>query len=319
MSLGPNLTARQLEEAARRNSDLCSRRIDPRIPEPVVAPAPLAATLDDAWREYASVYLPTKALSYSDEQIRYYNRDIKPSLGGKTLEDLQGRGVLVRWLDQFSETPTKQDHIQAILSKLFSFAATRFEEIDHHPLKGMKTKNGSKKRNRRLEPGDEIKRFGDAWSASMEPHKFSIIMLLLTGCRVGALINLHREHIKATTFEFPERFDGLKGTETVYLSNLAQQLVPKLNIGQLDHGSIRRCLNNILKDAGISNFRPHDFRHTHNSLGGDLGIDQATIEVLQSHSLGGMADRYSHRSVESLLKAQERITKLILRSTGIQF
>ena len=297
--------------------DLMDQGMDPGAPPPAPVVRPTAFTLNDAWSDYELRWLPKKASSYADEQKRYWKRDIQEALGPMPLEELMEHGFLVKWLDNFEDTPVKQDHIQAILSKLFTFTMTR-RKLPYHPLMRMKEKNGAKARDRRLE-GDEFKRFGKAWAACRYEHREAILMLLLTGARVSGLIELKPAFLRGDHIKFSDEVpgDGTKGTRVIVLSRAAQAMVPKLKLGEMTHRTFRVCLDKICSDAGIEDFTPHDCRRTYESFAGDIGIDQSTINVLISHSRGPITEAYSRRSLDSMLKTQEEITEAMLGILGL--
>ncbi len=74
---------------------------------------------------------------------------------------------------------------------------------------------------------------------------------------------------------------------------------------------IKKAWGEVLKDAGIENFRFHDLRHTFASKLAMNGVDLNAIRELLGHSDMSMVLRYAHLSPEHLKKAVEQLGKSV--------
>jgi integrase len=73
--------------------------------------------------------------------------------------------------------------------------------------------------------------------------------------------------------------------------------------------SSRRWFENCLTEAGIGDFRWHDFRHTAASRLREAGVQIEDIRYLLGHGAKSITERYAHASLEVLRKAMANLDR----------
>lgn len=151
----------------------------------------------------------------------------------------------------------------------------------------------------------------------------AIELLLLTGCRLGEVLNLRWSDI-----DFERRFlllpDSKTGAKTVYLSEAALRVVrdirgrsesPYLFPGKRASEplrSIRVPWEHVCKAARLDNLRLHDLRHSFASVGAASGLSLPMIGALLGHSQPNTTARYAHLAASPLHQAVDAIGEKII-------
>jgi integrase len=151
----------------------------------------------------------------------------------------------------------------------------------------------------------------------------AIELLLLTGCRLGEVLNLRWLDIDSDR-RFLLLPDSKTGAKTVYLSEAALRVVRNI---QRDNGSpylfpgkraseplrsIRVPWKHICRAAHLSNLRLHDLRHSFASVGAATGLSLPMIGALLGHSQPSTTARYAHLAASPLHQAVDAIGEKIL-------
>src|SRR5262249_56545924 len=79
-------------------------------------------------------------------------------------------------------------------------------------------------------------------------------------------------------------------------------------------GRLRRAWEAICKDAGITNMRLHDLRHSYASVLANMGVSLQVVGKLLGHSKATTTQRYSHLYDETLRVATDRAGEAITAS-----
>ncbi|HPP65028.1 MAG TPA: tyrosine-type recombinase/integrase, partial [Candidatus Paceibacterota bacterium] len=156
-----------------------------------------------------------------------------------------------------------------------------------------------------------------------EPLKTIVIIALNTGMRQGEILNLKWKDI-----DFSERIITIqetKGKEKRYIP--MNDIVFKTLVGRKRNPSsefvfygednkkpmsssyITHWFTNVVKKAGIKDFRFHDLRHTFASWLVMKGVNLKTVQELLGHKSFAMTLRYSHLSPEIKRQAVEILEK----------
>jgi integrase len=155
----------------------------------------------------------------------------------------------------------------------------------------------------------------------------AVLLSLNTGIRRGALFALRWEDVDLGRQIITLRADDAKSGKTSRLplsddaidilsswkaqsKNTAPDalIFPSPKTGEV-MGEPKNAWKNVLKDAGIENFRWHDLRHTFASWLVMRGVDLNTVRELMGHTDMKMTMRYAHLAPESKLNAVQVLNR----------
>lgn len=287
------------------------------------------------FREFAERYLAEhsalkkKPRSYREDQLKVA-RYILPRLGNFRLSEIATADVQ-RLHNQLRHIPTTANRVLAIVMTMMNFA----ERWGYLPSGSNPTRYVEKfpeaRRERLLSP-DELGRLGDALrEAAREganPSAIACIQLLvLTGCRLGEILNLRWEHVDVTAgcLRLPDSKTGAKvvplGAPAVDLLRTMPRLAgnpfvcPGVNRGSAFVG-IGKPWRDIRSRAGLADLRIHDLRHAFASTGLQVGESLAVIGRLLGHSTPTMTARYAHLAPDPARAAADRISRAQRKMLG---
>lgn len=268
-----------------------------------------------------------------------------------------------------AEGPTKRGRARAtggkgtatrtvrLLGGMFSWAMSQ-----HPPLADINPVHGAKKfadgKGERYLSTDELLRLGDAlreaetvglpWEVE-ERHAHSprlakpenrrsklsdhvtggIRLLILTGARLGEILNLEWSHVdfERGLLLLP---DSKTGAKVVMLSAPALAVLSGLprigrfviagdTAGEKDErprSDLKRPWSSLCKRAQLEGVRLHDLRHTNASIGAGAGLGLPVIGRLLGHSSPSTTARYAHLADDPLKRAADRIGGDIARAMG---
>lgn len=289
------------------------------LPEQDGIRLPKRPTVQQAWEHYKDNYLPKKSKRYADYQEWAYGLYVQEKFQDRLLHDLGG-AEFYGLVQSLREIPTTANNVKAMLSRFWNVCKWTWTDMPANPLY-LREKFKTEHRDRRIEQ-EEFPKFGAAWMASKSPYKAGVLWLLLTAARAGALTSMRPEHNKGTHLAFPPHYPGAKGTRRVVMPKVARELLTKLP-EEVSWDNLDDCMKAILKSAEIveteDKDRPtlHSLRHTWISFAGDHGERQEDIDAITEHSLGKVRDIYNQRTITSLLKVSEKVSKKLLKVMGI--
>jgi integrase len=291
------------------------------------------------------------SLKVSEIERADVTRVMREVAAGKTAKDektkLQGRRIV-----RGGEIVANRVH--ALLSKMFELAEDwKYRPTGSNPCRG--AKRFAEHKVERFLSLEELSRLGEALDAaeqgrllmdadasalnnaelrkrggqrrtgprSENPYAIAVIrLLLLTGCRLGEILELQWAHV-----EFERRLlllpDSKTGAKTVYLSEPAAQILNGLpRIDGCPHvfpgkqtseplRSIRKPWEHMCKAAQLENLRLHDLRHSFASIGAASGLSLPMIGALLGHSQPNTTARYAHLAASPLHQATDCIAAQI--------
>ena len=189
------------------------------------------------------------------------------------------------------------------------------------------------KANRRPPPErflseQELARLGAALKraeAARPIHAAAVALILLTGCRRSEIINLRWSEVRGQRLLLN---DSKTGARTVWLGSAARALIDRNQRRKpSDHvfrfsAANRNILDDfwqrVRADAGLSNVRMHDLRHSFASFAARHSETLPMIGKLLGHAKIASTARYAHLDDDSVLAAAERVGALIGRSTTLR-
>jgi integrase len=210
--------------------------------------------------------------------------------------------------------PIVANQALAALSAVFSWGVKE-EIVTANPCK-LVERNPVKSRERILS-ASELPKFWKALDDVDPVRSAALKMILLTGQRPGEVANMRREHIKDGWWEMPGKpvlgiWPGTKNGQShrVWLPKAAQPLIGGDDaLGFVLSGSrggpvirLDDAMRLICKTLGIERATPHDLRRTHGSTITALGFGRDSMNRIQNHREGGIADVYDRHRYEAETK-----------------
>jgi integrase len=316
-----------LNEARQRANELkamIGRGIDPQEERRLQQQVP---TFGDFVREH---YLPyayaNKRTARSDEsKLRLH---LLPLLQHRKLDQIATTD-LQRYFDQLriKYTPATANRHLSLLSRMLKLAVT-WGFLDKNPAVGIRKAQENNERHRYLSD-EEIVRLLEALRGDQNPVAAAFFeFLLYTGVRKGEALAAKWEHVdlhKRVWF-LPRTKNGK--ARHVILNPLAVELLqrqgrvpgnPYLFPGKVAGQPLnnpQKCFNRALRQAGISDFRIHDLRHTHASIAINNGASLYEVQNLLGHSQAKTTTRYAHLADETLRRVSDKVSKTILNAIG---
>jgi len=254
------------------------------------------------FRELASVFEKEYLKRLKESTKRDYrsriNRHLVPAFGPMLLSEIQ-RGHIRRLLKPMAEKkPMHANRVQAVLSKMFSFALQE-EFTTNHPVKGM-SKYGKETRRDRYYAKEEIRALWSAFEQQGEPIRSLLKVLLLTGQRLGETSRMKWSDIDTTRSLWVMPKDETKAgrSHTIPIVGQVKHILEALHqiTGQYDYvftspmkndrpvadfkGAVAR-IRDI--DECPDDFRIHDMRRTVATYCAELGVDRTTLGKLLNH------------------------------------
>lgn len=255
----------------------------------------------------------------------YQKVHILPYFNQKKLHDISSRDIR-KFLESLSHIPTTANRCFALLSVLFSKA----EEWEYlpprsNPCTGVEKYKENKKQRFLSRP--ELLKLEEslAQQEKEQPTSYytvnAIRLSLYLGCRKSNILNLQWEnvHLKERYIHLP---DTKTGESAVPLNQKAHDLLsalkrqegnPYVFPGRVPGKPLReiqKAWGQILKRAGIKDFRFHDLRHSFASLSLSQGVDLYTVSKLLGHKNIATTTRYAHLELEKLKDASDKMAEV---------
>ncbi|MDW2995477.1 MAG: site-specific integrase [Alphaproteobacteria bacterium] len=216
----------------------------------------------------------------------------------------------------------------AALSVVFSYAVKELEWIDDNPISKISHLQEPKPRVRYLSD-EERENLLESARNSTNPYIYAIVLVALTtGARKMEILRLRWEDIdfNANTAILWETKNG--EYRVLQLIEPALEELKKLyakrgkspyvfpshdGSGALD---ITYCWKDIIRTAGIENFRFHDLRHTCASYLAMTNVNMATIAEILGHKDFKITKRYAHLSPGYKRSVMEDTAKIYFTTKG---
>ena len=280
-------------------------------------PIPFETVADEVFQRYGRRWKPrTLAVNLS-----YYRNQILPWFQGKPVSDITRLDVL-QWHASLHGVPFAADRSAPILSVILKQAeAYGYRPEGSNPCTGIKRyRRGG--RERFLSAG-EMRRLSKVLDRHQDRHpvEASIVrLLLLTGCRKSEILTLQWSEYREERLCLS---DSKTGPRTVWLSSAARRVLDDLPRngpwvfpsprGNGPHSKSRfECFwRKIRAEAGISDVRCHDLRHTYASIAIAHGETVLTIGKLLGHNDPATTLKYTHLADASVREAAEAVIPVL--------
>jgi len=249
---------------------------------------------------------------------------ILPEFGATRLGDVS-RADLIKWHARKPAGSYGTNRCLAVLRKLFTLAHRDWQLIEANPASGIKQHRETSRE--RFFDDAEIAAIG-AWLSSqnliLESCHFVLAtrLLLLTGMRLGevltlpwANIDLGRNLLRLSDGKTGARIVALNPEVVAYLAEtkFRGEYVVGPNDGSvaLTKGSYHAFWRRLLKATGLTNARPHDFRHTVATLGAMSGANAFVLRDLLGHKTVAITSGYVARTLDPVHAVSASIGKHI--------
>lgn len=228
-----------------------------------------------------------------------------------------------------TRSPATVNRYLASLSAVLTYATRELRWISDNPCFSLVKLKEPAGRDRILSD-EEITHLVAACRGSHSPYLYCVVLLsLTTGARQGEILGLEWKHV-----DLDNRLAYLKETKSgrprsialtdaviEELRTLAATRDPfkplvfasKTAFGQTD---LKKVWKKALEQAGISNFRPHDMRHTFATLAARQGASNLELATAMGHRTLGMLQRYTHLDVKVTEKFSNHISEQILEGAS---
>lgn len=269
---------------------------------------------------------------------------ILPDLGNVKIKEVK-RAQISRLHAKVSKAaPTSANRVLATFSSMWTWAAKHdMCALELNPARGVE-RNREVKRERFLSD-DEMQALGETlalaetqglpWRVNearpskhiakpesqrtpLDPRVCDIVrMLLLTGMRVGEVLNLRWPEVDLQR-GLLMLAESKTGRKAVILSKPALDLLAKQpkeegsefvfpsSTGEARH-DIKKAWASIIRHAGLEGLRVHDLRHTHASVAAGEGFSLPTIGRLLGHTQAATTQRYAHLAGDTVRNAANTV------------
>jgi site-specific recombinase XerD len=230
---------------------------------------------------------------------------VTPEVIEKTFRDLSAAGNCGSTLNRY----------RALFSSIFAFGVEN-RGLRANPIARVKRLRESESRVRYLRDREEEK-LRAVIRTKYPEHEAELDLALYTGMRHGEQFNLKWKDVNLELGILTVR--GKTGRREVQANSSAIAAIGRLVAGRGDPDFVcpqtksdtqkdwRRWLEKSLKQAGITDFRWHDLRHTFASRLVMAGADLVSVQKLLGHKSISMTMKYAHLAPGHLRDAAEKI------------
>lgn len=299
---------------------------DPAATREILLNAPTMSDLCDRYiQEHAEIY---KKKSSIESDNRLITNVIKPKIG-KLLITVISREDIARIHIAMKNKPSYANKLLALFSKMFNMA----EKWGIRPLHSNPVSNIDKYpeivRERFLTPNEFMKLSEvlqeSEYNRSETPHFIALIrLLILTGARLREIMHAKWEWVdyNVQVLRLP---DSKTGKKIIQLSNDAIEILANIpkeeNNPYIIAGKIAgRPLINARKpwvrvrdQAGLSDVRIHDLRHSYASVCVEQGMSLQLIGKLLGHTQTRTTERYAHLADHTTKNAANQVSAVLTK------
>ncbi|MBS5834784.1 MAG: site-specific integrase [Acetobacter sp.] len=318
-------------EARRIAIDLAKDVMAGKDPQEEKEEARKSKTMADFWKIFDERYicLKEKSKNYRRRNLSIWKNIIAPDLAHKQIKNITANDI-AKLHAKYFDKKYFANRALSLLHLMFNLMETWGYRPKHsNPCDGIK-RYKEIARVRYLSKC-ELKGFFKE-VARIEKNKpdslyalSAIKLLFLTGARKNEILTCKWEYV-----DFEKHFiclpDSKTGAKIIYLNTKALKLLKKLHnrpecncspyiiknrffSSHLVH--IKYLWKIILKNAGITDFRIHDIRHTVASFLISEGYSLSEVACILGHKSIMMSQKYAHLSPEKALNTCEAVSKIV--------
>jgi integrase len=287
-----------------------------------------AETLKAICEEYLSREGPR--LRTAQERQKTFNRLVYPTLGAVKIDAIR-RTDIVRLLDKIEDErgPVMADKVLALLSKVFSWHASRSDEFRSPLVRGMRRSRPKERARERILTDDEIRL---VWHKASGTFGSLLRFILLTASRRSEAAQMTWGEIDGVVWTLPASRNKTKVDLIRPLSRMAlDQLGPHVDGSKPKAQFVFPTRNgkpitdfwkyklDFDKASGVSGYTIHDLRRTARSILSRAGVSADVAERCLGHVIGGIRGIYDrHEYFEEKQRAFEALAAQIERIVNPQ-
>ena len=313
------MTVDQARDIAREWRQQIAKGIDPTAARVAKTTPTMIEFADRYQKEYAE---PRKTVKAADQDRGAWNKHILPSMGKKRIDEITREDV-GRLHAAMKDTPIQANRVRSILSKALNLAEKWYLRPENtNPCRHVE-KYPENKRKRYLSKS-EAAALGKALEHSdrfggIEARVADIVrMLIFTGARLHEIRDSRRksydlangvltvtEHKTAKTFG--PKYIQLPASAVAVMARVLESHDSEFAFpGKAMSAPVvgfHKIWWRIRDVAGLTEFHPHDLRHSFASAAASSGASLAAIGALLGHTEPSTTARYAHLYADPLKAA----------------
>ena len=247
----------------------------------------------------------------------YLRRQLLPWFAGRDIADIDRQDVQ-RWFASLRATPAAADRSAPILSVIMKEAELLgYRPEGSNPCRGLRRYR--RKGRERFLSEEELRRLAGSLSAHEDGRPLeaaAVRLLLLTGCRRSEILTLRWSDYREGRLFLR---DSKTGPRTVWLCDDACEVLDRVvrtgawvfSRRHVNHPPNRSWLTpfwrRVRADAGLSDVRLHDLRHTYATFALRHGESVLAIGRLLGHANPETTLRYTHLADSMVREAVEAV------------
>ncbi len=282
-----------------------------------------APTVADLAERYMQEHAwPKKKTASARDDERNWRLHVVPRIGTYKVVDVT-RADVSGLHAELASKPYLANRVLALLSKAFNLAEVwGWRRDGSNPCRHV-TRFQERRRERYLSQ-EELARLAEALAEvererSESPAVVAAIrLLILTGCRVGEILELRWDEVDFDRKTLRLR-DSKTGSKSIYLSNPALQVLADLERDRTGEyviqgakpgrplSTLTRPWFRVRERAELPDLRLHDLRHSYASVGAGAGLSLPMIGKLLGHRHSATTERYAHLGAHPVRQAAELV------------
>ena len=258
-------------------------------------------------------------------------RFILPALGRLTVTGIT-RADVAKFHHDLQHITYQADRCLEVISKMFSLAELWGLRPDGTNPRKHISKYPEEKRERFLSAAElrrvgEVLREMDVECVELFSAILAVRLLILTGCRLNAIMTLKCEYVDLTdkVLRLPDSKTGAKvvhlGQPAIELLKAAERIEcnPWVITGTLEGkrlSDLQPFWQRVRARAGLNDARIHDLRHTLASTAVAAGQGLPMIGKLLSHTRVQTTARYAHLAADPIKDAADSVATTLNQALG---
>jgi integrase len=293
-------------------------------------PSTITSAAENTLKAICEDYLAREGpkLRSAQQREKTFERLVYHQLGTTQIDAIR-RSDIVRLLDKIEDErgPVMADKVLSLLSKVFSWHASRSDEFRSPLVRGMGRTKPSERARERILTDDEIR---SVWAKAEGVFGSFLRFILLTAARRSEAGKMTWGEIADGVWTLPAVRNKTKIDLVRPLSNAALSVLAELQQGNANRAvfSVQNGTPltgywnyklEVERVSGVTGWTIHDLRRTARSLMSRAGVNADIAERCLGHVIGGVRGIYDrHEYLEEKRRAFETLAAQIERIVNPQ-